>query len=84
MSNLHGQSISKHQSSKTAIEKAAVGAAGEHRPPQALFGALPFIASSEFPELKYLRLVKITALLEHETITVNGRGQSEAAPYSHT
>jgi len=46
-------------------------------------GALEFIPSqdSRILNTNYLQLAKITPLLEHEAIIVNGRGRSEATPY---
>lgn len=43
---------------------------------------LPLIPFPEFPELNYLPLTKTVLLLVHETIIVNGCGQTEAATYS--
>lgn len=39
-----------------------------HRPSR----GLSFVSSLESPELNYLQLAKITALLEHKTVTVSG------------
>jgi hypothetical protein len=47
----------------------------------ASLSALAFMYSPGSPELNYLQLAKITPLLEHEIIIVNGCGQTEAAPY---
>lgn len=44
---------------------------------------LPFTLSPESPELNYLQLAKIMPLLKHETIIVNGCGQTEMPHIPH-